>query len=71
MRFPAEHIDRYMDFDSALKSMIDLISDWKIRTAEIEGQNVLSLTYMVNDFIFNRTKPDVFFSQSALKISIK
>ena len=34
--------------------MIDLISDWKIRSAETECQTILSLTHMVNDFISRR-----------------
>ena len=36
------------NFYSTLKSMIDLISDWKIRSGKTEGQNVLSLMHMVN-----------------------
>ena len=30
-------------FHGALKPMIDLISDWKIRSIEIDGQNILVL----------------------------
>lgn len=58
-------------FDSAQKSMIDLIFDWKIRSGKIEDRNILSLSYMVNDFIDRSAQSDVFFNTSVLKIFIK
>ena len=63
--------------------MIDLTFGSKIRNVEIEGQNVLNLKHMVNDFVlrstllnlkhivndfvFRSTQPDVFFNTSILK----
>lgn len=49
-------------FNNVLKSVIDLISDWSIRSVETEGQNGLSLTHMVHDFISRRTQLYVFFN---------
>ena len=61
-------------FNSALKSMINLISDWRIRSTETGGRNNLGLMHIVDDFMSRITQPDVFsehlfckFSQNSLE----
>ena len=58
-------------FNSVLKSTIGLISGSKIRNTKTEGQNVLSLTHMANDFLFRNPQPDMCFNISFLKIFTK
>ena len=46
-------------FNSALESMMNLISDWRIRSTKTGGPNNLGLMHIVDDFMSRITPPDV------------
>ena len=55
-------------FDIARRHMIDLTSDWKLRSAEKEGWNDLNVTHMVDGFISRSYQLDAFLKTTVLKI---